>query len=483
MYKRNTDNWLKHLDFIILDLVSLQVAYYFAYVASGYGCWPYGVLLYRDMAFFLLVVDVLILVLFNALSEVLRRGPYREFLVTVRHVAIVAGLSILYLFLLQQGQNFSRLCLVLTFLLYLPLSYMSRMLWKRHLSRRMEREGDCALLLVTDSSSALRVSGLVADNNYSRYKLAGFAIVDKDMVGESIGGLPVVCTATDLIPYLCHEWIDEALVVISGNCSFPKSMVQDIAETGVVVHYGIANQTRIPGMKQFVEEVGGIDVITTSMNYASTGQLFLKRLIDIAAGIVGSIMAVGLALILGPLIYASSPGPILYIQERVGKNGRRFKMYKFRSMRLDADEKKAELLGLNKIDDPKMFKMDFDPRVIGNEVLRDGTTKTGIGDFIRRTSLDEFPQFFNVLKGEMSVVGTRPPLVSEAALYESHHRARLAIKPGITGMWQVNGRSDITDFEEVVRLDREYINNWSIKLDIKILIKTIGVVLRGEGSA
>ncbi|WP_241521371.1 hypothetical protein [Adlercreutzia equolifaciens] len=119
MYKRNTDNWLKHLDFIILDLVSLQVAYYFAYVASGYGCWPYGVLLYRDMAFFLLVVDVLILVLFNALSEVLRRGPYREFLVTVRHVAIVAGLSILYLFLLQQGQNFSRLCLVLTFLLYL----------------------------------------------------------------------------------------------------------------------------------------------------------------------------------------------------------------------------------------------------------------------------------------------------------------------------------------------------------------------------
>lgn len=165
------------------------------------------------------------------------------------------------------------------------------------------------------------------------------------------------------------------------------------------------------------------------------------------------------------------------------KNGRRFKMYKFRSMRLDADEKKAELLGLNKIDDPKMFKMDFDPRVIGNEVLRDGTTKTGIGDFIRRTSLDEFPQFFNVLKGEMSVVGTRPPLVSEAALYESHHRARLAIKPGITGMWQVNGRSDITDFEEVVRLDREYINNWSIKLDMKILIKTIGVVLRGEGSA
>ena len=130
----------------------------------------------------------------------------------------------------------------------------------------------------------------------------------------------------------------------------------------------------------------------------------------------------------------------------------------------------------------KMFKLDFDPRVIGNKIFPDGTKKTGIGNFIRVTSLDEFPQFFNVLKGDMSIVGTRPPLPNEWEAYELHHRARLAIKPGITGMWQVSGRSEITDFEEVVKLDTKYINEWSLGLDIKILFKTVMVVLKKEGS-
>ena len=136
----------------------------------------------------------------------------------------------------------------------------------------------------------------------------------------------------------------------------------------------------------------------------------------------------------------------------------------------------------NRVKDGMMFKVEFDTRVIGNKILPDGTKKTGIGNFLRVTSLDEFPQFFNVLKGDMSIVGTRPPLISETNLYELHHRARLAIKPGITGMWQVSGRSDITDFEEVVRLDREYIENWDIGLDLKILLKTVMVVIRKDGS-
>jgi len=157
-------------------------------------------------------------------------------------------------------------------------------------------------------------------------------------------------------------------------------------------------------------------------------------------------------------------------------------MYKFRSMYLDAEERKAALMKENKLGDAKMFKMDFDPLVIGNKILPDGTRKTGIGNFIRSTSLDEFPQFFNVLKGDMSIVGTRPPLIGEVSEYELHHRARLAIKPGITGMWQVSGRSDITDFEEVVKLDTQYISEWSIGLDIKILFKTLLVVFKKEGS-
>ena len=136
----------------------------------------------------------------------------------------------------------------------------------------------------------------------------------------------------------------------------------------------------------------------------------------------------------------------------------------------------------NRVKDGMMFKLDFDPRIIGNEVLPDGTKKTGIGEFIRRTSLDEFPQFFNVLMGQMSLVGTRPPTADEWEKYEFHHRARLAIKPGITGMWQVSGRSDITDFEEVVRLDTQYITNWDYGLDIKILLMTIAAMFKGKGA-
>ena len=129
-----------------------------------------------------------------------------------------------------------------------------------------------------------------------------------------------------------------------------------------------------------------------------------------------------------------------------------------------------------------MFKLDFDPRIIGNEIMPDGTKKTGIGEFIRKTSIDELPQGFNILLGQMSLVGTRPPTVDEWEKYEFHHRARLATKPGLTGMWQVSGRSDITNFEDVTRLDTEYIENWSLGLDVKILLKTVGVVLGHRGA-
>ena len=320
------------------------------------------------------------------------------------------------------------------------------------------------------------------ENNYARFSLAGVVVIDADWSGKKICGVPVVANADELPMYVCQEWIDEVLVVISEQLPYPDELIDKLTETGVTVHLNLAKITNKTGKRQFVEKVGEYTVLTTSLNYASAGQLLLKRLMDIFGGLVGCIATGIICLFVGPAIYIASPGPIFFSQERVGKNGKKFKMYKFRSMYMDAEERKAELMKENKLGDGKMFKMDFDPRVIGNKVLSDGTHKTGVGDFIRRTSLDEFPQFFNVLKGDMSIVGTRPPLISETNLYEPHHKARLAIKPGITGMWQVSGRSDITDFEEVVRLDKEYIENWNIGLDIKILFKTVMVVVKKDGS-
>lgn len=149
---------------------------------------------------------------------------------------------------------------------------------------------------------------------------------------------------------------------------------------------------------------------------------------------------------------------------------------------MDAEERKKELMAQNKVSDGMMFKMDFDPRIIGNRILPDGTKKTGIGQFIRKTSIDELPQFWNILKGDMSLVGTRPPTLDEWEKYEPHHRARMSFRPGLTGLWQVSGRSNITDFEEVVRLDTQYIGEWSVKGDIKIILQTAVGVLKNEGA-
>ena len=182
-------------------------------------------------------------------------------------------------------------------------------------------------------------------------------------------------------------------------------------------------------------------------------------MVDICGALFGIILFSPLMLLTAALIKLTSPGPIIYSQERIGLHNRPFKMYKFRSMEVQAPASEK-----NKWTTP------HDPRV------------TPIGRFIRKTSIDELPQFFDVLRGDMSLVGTRPPTLDEYKQYESHHKRRLSMKPGITGLWQVSGRSDIEDFEDVVKLDVEYIDNWSLWGDIKILFKTVWVVFAGRGA-
>ena len=294
--------------------------------------------------------------------------------------------------------------------------------------------------------------------------------------------MPVVAEMKDAAAYAQKNWVDEVFINLPEGVQTPQMLMDDFVEMGVTVHLNLSQVTHTPGRVQIVEKVGSYTVLTSSMNYATTKQAFVKRAMDILGGLVGCLLCGLLMIFVAPAIYISSPGPIFFAQERIGKNGKHFKMYKFRSMYMDAEERKKELMAQNKVSGGLMFKLDFDPRIIGNKILPDGTRKTGIGQFIRSTSIDEFPQFFNVLKGDMSLVGTRPPLISEFEAYQQHHRARMSVKPGITGMWQVSGRSEITDFEEVVRLDTKYINEWSIGLDIKILLQTVAAVLQRKGS-
>jgi lipopolysaccharide/colanic/teichoic acid biosynthesis glycosyltransferase len=190
---------------------------------------------------------------------------------------------------------------------------------------------------------------------------------------------------------------------------------------------------------------------------------------DILGAVVGLLITGIVSIIVVPAIKLDSPGPAIYAQMRVGKNGRHFKMYKFRSMYLDADARKAELMAHNEMQGA-MFKMENDPRI------------TKVGKFIRKYSIDELPQFYNVLKGDMSLVGTRPPTVDEVEKYRVEQKRRLSVTPGMTGLWQVSGRSDIYDFDEIVKLDLNYIDQWSVQLDIKLIFKTIAVCFKGSGA-
>ena len=209
-------------------------------------------------------------------------------------------------------------------------------------------------------------------------------------------------------------------------------------------------------------------VLTSSIQPFSPFQQAVKRAGDIIGSLIGLVITFIFLIFIGPIIKLQSPGPVFFSQIRVGKNGKKFKMYKFRSMYADAEKRKAELMEQNEMNGP-MFKMADDPRI------------TPIGRFIRKFSIDELPQFFNVLKGEMSLVGTRPPTVDEWNEYNAHHKSRLSIKPGITGLWQVSGRNDIADFEEVMSYDLRYIQEWSVFEDIRIIIRTIGVVVKAKG--
>ena len=200
----------------------------------------------------------------------------------------------------------------------------------------------------------------------------------------------------------------------------------------------------------------------------NTYEKVMKRTMDIVGGLVGVILTSPIMMVTAIAIKLDSKGPVLFKQTRVGQNGRHFKIYKFRSMYIDAEERKKELMAQNEVKGGVMFKMKDDPRV------------TRVGKFIRKTSIDEFPQFFNVVQGTMSLVGTRPPTLDEVEKYQRKQWRRISIKPGITGMWQVSGRSKIQDFDEIVELDTEYIDSWTLWLDIKIVLKTVLVLLKHD---
>lgn len=482
MYKKTSKGWLKHVDFLILDVICLQLSFYIAYCIRHGVQNMYANRLYAGMALVLLLVDVVVGMLFENLHNVLKRGYWNEAVETTKQVLEVFAMAAIYLVTAQSAELFSRSVLYMTMGIYWILGYAGRLLWKIYVKAHRRYSAKKSLLVVTTQDRLEALQEEFRTEWYANYQIAGIAVIDADMAGQKIGDISIIANAGNVIEYTRTAWVDEVFFDVAPGNPVSDLLVAQLLEMGTVTHLRVSPTVEASGRKLIVEKFGDSPVVTASINYATTRQLFMKRCLDIVGGLVGCILTGILCIFIGPAIYIQSPGPIFFSQERVGKNGKRFRLYKFRSMYMDAEERKAELMKRNKMSDGKMFKLDEDPRIIGSKILPDGTYKKGIGNFIRDYSIDEFPQFFNVLKGDLSLVGTRPPLVSEVEQYELRHCTRLAMKPGITGMWQVSGRSSITDFDEVVKLDREYIENWSFGRDLRILWKTVGAVLKKDGA-
>lgn len=467
-----------HRAFLLADELCLQVSLVLAYWLR-HGTLAYGRPVYLGLALVLVLLDALVALLNESFTDAARRGWYREASATLWHAFLVLALALIYMFALQTGEVYSRVTLLLMFVLHALLGYLTRTGWKLY------REAHPAparsprnMLVVTTLGNAPAILGKLKNlDSESPWRITGIALTEPGP--KAVGRTPVVCPLEDAADYICQNWVDAVYIDAPLSDERIPALMEACTMMGVPTHYRIEE---MGAAVRYSQQICGTTVLTSELHPMTPGQTALKRLADILGGLAGSLAALLVLLVVGPLVKCQSPGPVLFRQKRVGRSGKVFTLYKIRTMHLDAEQRRAALEAEGSIDGGRLFKLDFDPRIIGNEVLPDGSHKTGLGDWIRRHSLDEFPQFFNVLAGQMSLVGTRPPTVDEYRKYQYHHRARLSMKPGLTGLWQVSGRSDIRDFEEVVRLDMEYITHWDPGLDLRILAKTVAVVFSGKGA-
>lgn len=467
MYKKTKKGWSKHFDFMLGDLVCLFVSFLFAYYFRNGKLNFIESSVYRHFEVIIIAIHIPLVFFAEPYKGVLRRGKVKEMKQVVGYNTLFLSVLVIYMFLIQKTNELSRIMIISFWIFSNITMYIARVLRKQLiLARNNAPRYAQNVLVVTTWEHAESMVSRLKEHAYSGVVARGVVVTDINLKGQEIQGIPIVANLDGLLEFAKIEVVDHVLV--DESTEETREYIEKLIEMGITVHINVDGLSgEYPNC--MVERINGFNVITTSINVATDRQLFLKRAMDIAGSLVGLLFCGIAFVVVAPIIYIQSPGPIFFSQVRVGKNGRRFKIYKFRTMYLDAEARKAELMEQNEMDG-LMFKLKNDPRIFP------------AGHVLRALSIDELPQFWNVFKGDMSLVGTRPPTVDEYEQYELQDKSRLAAQTGMTGMWQVSGRSDISDFKEVVKLDNEYIKNWSLGLDIKILFKTVLVVLGREGS-
>lgn len=467
--RKNLENTL----ILLLDVATVLLSSAAAFWLRFHRFW--GVSTHGDQNWqivYLCLLVVLTDIFLDLNHHFFERGKLVELFAVIRQAVIYSLSWIALMYVMHSTDRLSRLVFGYFIVFNTLLTYVVHICFKEYMTHvfKYSRYSNRLLLLTTSDCAEAILGNLEEQNEWNRV-LSGIVLLDRKAAGEKINGYPVVADSENVMEYIVHNDIDEVFIACPDFADHQElcTWVSDMEMMGIIVDVNIEAFDLVNGGKKTLNRVGKYAVVTFARNIISTRGLIMKRALDIFGGLVGMVILVVATIFVAPAIKLESPGPVFFRQTRIGKNGRRFTFYKFRSMYQDAEQRKKELMAQNEVKG-LMFKMEHDPRI------------TRVGRFIRKTSIDELPQFWNVLRGDMSLVGTRPPTVDEFERYEAKHKCRLSMTPGLTGMWQTSGRSDIKDFDEVVQLDMEYIDNWTILKDIKILFKTVAVVFFGKGS-
>lgn len=456
---------------LLIDFISIVISYLLAMLIRFHTIQNVAKpTLHYSVCMYMMLFCLLYSVLIDWNRHFFNRGYYTELVAVFKYDATMIIAVGCLLFLTKDAEHLSRLTFGYFGVFNLLFTYLLHIAFKKYMVRYYKRSNSSdKVMVVTDSEYVNKVLKRIKKEKAWNYEVTALAIVDKNMEGQEIMGIPVVANKENLYDVSRQMPLDEVFLFLPNMVTKDaKQMIIDFESMGVICHYSV-DALDLDMKGKSVGNFAGYAVVTFALQYMDYRRLFIKRAMDILGGFVGLVITGVLTPFVALAIKLNSKGPVFFAQTRVGKNGRRFKIYKFRSMYIDAEERKKELEAQNEMKG-LMFKMKDDPRI------------TPVGKFLRKTSIDELPQFFNVFKGDMSLVGTRPPTEDEFEQYNMHYRRRLSITPGLTGMWQVKGRGKTFDFDEVVEMDLEYIDNWSLSLDIKILFQTVFVVLFGVGA-
>ena len=432
------------------------------------------VFLFRKLLFRLVLNLLLFCTIYNFFVDWNRNFSKRSFgqelKAILQYNIIMLLVTEFIMYFLKWADVFSRAVMILFPVLNILLGLTIHLTYKKILRMHFSSEQSVSRVLVVAQADVLETTVARLHQELEiNYKIVALACLDENVIGKEICGIPVIASEENLLEKATQMAFDEAFIITPGMSQDKvEHLIQGFFEMGVECHYSL-ELSGITNIFSKVDTFADYNVVTYTHFQSSYKRLLIKRVMDMAGGLVGMLITLLFTPFVALAIKLDSPGPVFFSQVRIGRNGRRFRIYKFRSMYLDAEERKKELENQNEIQG-LMFKIENDPRI------------TRVGKFIRKTSIDELPQFLNVLKGDMSLVGTRPPTEDEFEKYTQYYRRRISMTPGLTGLWQVSGRSEVEDFDDVVKYDLKYIDSWSLLLDVKILFRTVKVVLFREGS-